>query len=128
MGGTEVFGNSFDDQAYCLLDGIVIKPIIVNSTFILCQSPAHKAGLDYSFELEFNDFVYQKNVGLSYSYYNDVQINYLDPAYISIDAGTKKVIVTIHGYGFGFMNASMLLVRVNDNLRAPITFYAPNVL
>ena len=102
---------------------------------MLCQSPAHKAGLDYSFELEFNDFVYQTNTGLSYSYYNDVQINYLEPAYISMDAGTNKVIVTIHGYGFGFMNTTTLLVRVNDNLIAPIsynfteiTFYAPNVL
>ncbi len=56
---------------------------------MLCESPRHKAETGLVFELEFNGGVYDTQTGLTYSYYNDVQINYLDPAFISMDAATN---------------------------------------
>lgn len=74
MGGTliKVYGDRFDSQAYCYLDGSVIKPIIINSTLMLCEAPSHAEGINLKFELEFNNDVYMTQTGLTYSYYNDI--------------------------------------------------------
>ena len=78
-GGTliKVAGDRFDSQAFCRIDGTIIKPIIINNTLMLCESPRHKAATGLVFELEFNGGVHSTGTGLTYSYYNDVQINYL---------------------------------------------------
>jgi hypothetical protein len=74
QGGTLIYvsGSRFDDQAYCNIGGSVVKPIIVSTTMMLCETPTHTAADNVMFELEFNDDVYQTNTGLSFSYYFDV--------------------------------------------------------
>lgn len=102
MGGTivAVSGSSFDDDAYCYLDGEQIKPIIISTSLILCQTPEHKEAT-LNFELSFStEKVYSTSTGLSFTYYNDIQINSVDPSYISMYAGTNGVIITINGNGF----------------------------
>ena len=120
QGGTlvNVVGVDFDDQAYCYINNFRIKPIRVNSTLIICETIKHKAANNLSFELTFNDNNYITNTGLTFSYYNDIQINTILPDYLSIDAGRNKVLLDI--YGLGFMNTSELSVRVVNNIIKPI--------
>ncbi len=98
-GGTviRVWGEDFDDQAYCFLDGQKIFPVRVNSTFVVCEAPKHKAATNLQFELTFNDYNYNTTTGIKFSYYYDIQINDVQPQYISLDAGRNKVLMDIYG-------------------------------
>ena len=63
------------------------------------------------FELTFNDNNYNTSSGLTFSYYKDVQINIIEPTWVSMFAGRNKVLIDI--YGWGFMNTPDLRVRIN---------------
>lgn len=59
-GGTliKVYGKRFDSQAFCSIDGILVKPIIINETLMLCEAPKHEEANLLPLELVFNDNVY----------------------------------------------------------------------
>ena len=67
---------------------------------MICETPSHRASSGVSFELLFNEDVYETNTGLAYAYYNDIQINEVEPAWISMYAGENQVKVEIRGNGF----------------------------
>lgn len=79
---------------------------------MICESPKHLARLNLSFELTFSNFNYETSNGLTFSYYDDLQINSVFPTYISLDAKTNSVLIDI--YGWGFLNTSSLSVRVDN--------------
>ena len=80
-GGTmiSVWGKDFDDFTWCYLDRIKIKPVRVNDTLIVCEAPMHKAAVNLSFELAFADLNYITKTGFKFTYYNDLQINTVEP-------------------------------------------------
>ena len=67
-----MWGEDFDDQVYCLLGGKKIFPLKINSNYMICQTPRHKAAVNISFELAFNDENYATKSGYNYTYYNDI--------------------------------------------------------
>lgn len=71
-GGTlvTVIGSDFDDQTFCYIGKIKVKPILISTTKCICETPRHKQGLA-SFELTFNDLNYITNNGLTFTYYYD---------------------------------------------------------
>ena len=54
----QVAGSAFDQNAYCKVDNLVVNPVIINSTLMLCETPPHKPIVNASFELEFSGGVY----------------------------------------------------------------------
>jgi hypothetical protein len=95
--------------------------------------PKHKAAVNLSFELTFNDINYITKTGLKFSYYNDLQVNTVLPQYISMYAGRNKVLIDV--YGWGYMSTPELRVRVNNIVITPnfidsthLQFYAIDVI
>ena len=121
-GGTmiRVWGSAFDDQAYCYLDGDIILPIRVNSTFMVCETHPRKAGGNLTFQLTFNSNSFTTSSNITFTYYNDVQMNAMSPEYVSIYAGTNNVTVDL--YGLGFINSSLLSVRVDNQIIYNVTY------
>jgi len=112
-GGTlvTVTGDDFDDQVYCFIDKIKVKPVRVNKTICVCEAPRHKPQQNVSFELTFNNLNYNTSTGLTFSYYKDLQINIIEPLWVSMFAGRNKVLIDL--YGWGFMDTPELRVRIN---------------
>jgi hypothetical protein len=67
----QVTGSNFDNEVACLIDDIEVDPVIVSSTFILCEAPAHRPGT-VDFELSFAGGVYQTTTFSKFTYYNDI--------------------------------------------------------
>ena len=95
--------------------------------------PKHKAAVNLSFELTFNNITYVTKTGFNFSYYNDLQINTILPEYVSMYAGRNRVLFDV--YGWGYMNTPELRVRVNNQIVTPtfidsthLQFYGIDVL
>lgn len=84
-----VTGHDFDDQVYCYIDYIKIKPVRVNSNLCVCEAPRHRPMINVPFELTFNELNYNTSSGLTFTYYNDLQINLIEPTWVSMYAGTN---------------------------------------
>jgi hypothetical protein len=116
QGGTliTVLGNNFDDQVFCYIDKVKVKPVRVSETVCVCEAPRHRPKENVPFELTFNNLNYNTSTGLTFSYYKDLQINLIEPTWVSMFAGRNRVMIDI--YGWGFMNTPELRVRLNGDV------------
>jgi hypothetical protein len=95
-----------------------VKPVRVSSTVCVCETPRHKPMANVPFELTFNNLNFFTTTGFKFTYYQDIQINFIEPTYVSMFAGRNGVLVDI--YGWGFMNTQDLKVRLNGNVQSAI--------
>ena len=96
---------------FCYIDKVKVKPVRVSETVCVCEAPRHRPKENVPFELTFNNLNYNTSTGLTFSYYKDLQINIIEPTWVSMFAGRNRVMIDI--YGWGFMNTPELRVRLN---------------
>ena len=108
-GGTmvTVAGSGFQNfnKIFCVFDQSFTQGVFISPSILECETPTHLPGY-VSFKLIFNG-LFEKDNGLSFLYYDNMEIQSVDPVYIRIIGGP---LITLKGRNF--MDLPLLYLSV----------------